>query len=518
MSETNGKGLIGWHSSRWEKYLHDVRSQDGSWLGDAESAVGEAAIGALLPSLADDAGEGELELLTEACHAAAQHLGRGLYGHLYGEPERMDKGPAWAQAAVEALEKVAGLQDARDSVRGDPDMAAIAGSVLLKGVAREIPKLIERLQEQEADPQQDPAQAASEGEGGQEGGDGGEGTPSGDGAAQGAPGAPAGMTKEQLLAAIEASAKRSASALRATVQAAVAKVAEGRSLLNGVLPGLGEAPLRQEQESTGRLDLIERLKKDPRLTRILMIAGRIRRIAERVQHQRSDEVAEEVVDVEQGADLPRVLPSELMGLEDDTLEMLFFKDFAERSLSQYRLEGKEPLGKGAIACLIDISTSMDAPLNDGLRRIDWASAVGVAALRAGVEQKRKVVVILFNAYVARQWVVEIGDREGAKQAILEVAGIGVSGGTEFSPAIARALDLGAEKDRSDLVLVTDGFGGVSQPVQDRLAASRKRGLRCWGVICGAGGMPDAMKDYTDGVAVLDGSSDAAEVIGRLGAT
>ena len=160
---------------------------------------------------------------------------------------------------------------------------------------------------------------------------------------------------------------------------------------------------------------------------------------------------------------------------------------------------------------------MGASLSDGLRRVDWAAAIGIAAVRAGQLQKRDVAICVFDTRVVREWLISWSDRETAKRAIFDFGMLGLYGGTDFSPAYAWALDSGAEQSRSDIILVTDGFGSVSDPVLKRITEARTRGLRCWGVIAGEGGVPDALAGFVDGVATLDGSTDAADKIGSLGA-
>lgn len=466
---------VGWEASRWERILHDGRTSVSA-LGAAERSVSSAVLGAVREFLPEGVSE---ELAGELVRSGTEALGRGIFGRLYGDPVEAEEGPAWARAAAKAIASSQGFDDLRAGVAGDPDMAAIASAELLRGVADQVGGIVESLLEDGEDPIGD-----LEGD-------------------------------EDDLDVSGAAGK-----LRGRIVKSIRAVADAREALNGLLPGLGSAPSAPEQEDPRRLQLVERLRGNDRLRRILAVAGRIRRIAERVRRTRSDDAREEVVDVERGADLGRVLPSELAGLKaGGGRRALVLKGIADRGLLQYRLSGTEPLGKGPFVALLDASYSMDKPLADGLRRIDWAAAIGIAIVRAGVEQGRDVAIAAFDDGVLERWTYRVpaGDRRAAEAAVLGLATLGPCGGTVFDPAIAWALDGGAERARADLILVTDGAGIVSEALVARLDASRSRGLRLWGILAGEGAVPATVARLADGIVSL-GRGDSAEQIGGLGAT
>lgn len=464
---------IGWAPSEWASILFERRSRGGALI-DAIGDVHRAAFDAVDPW---DVG----------CANAARAIGEGAYAMLYGDPPEADGGPAWARATVEAIKALDGLQDARDAVAGDPDMSAIACTALMRAVADRIPQIVEGLREAGLDPvtgqplggeEADPAELAA------------------------------------FVSEIGAAAGRGRSVASEVVEA----VADAREALNGILPGMGAAPPRSEQENPGRLALVDRIRKDKRLRKVLEVAGRMQRIAERVRMQRTEDVPEEVVDVERGGEIGRILPSELAGLRHPVRRRLVLKGIAERGLLQYRLTGTERVGRGPIAVLLDVSSSMSYPLSGGLRRVDWAAAVGIATVRSAVLQKRQVSVATFNYDVAKTWKIPAGDTSAARDAVLEIAQIAPYGGTSFDAPIAWALDAGAERDKADLVLVTDGYGAIGEMVGARLADAKSRGLRLWGVLAGEGGLGDSIADHADGIATLDGTTDAAQAIGSMGAT
>jgi uncharacterized protein with von Willebrand factor type A (vWA) domain len=476
---------LGWGASDWQALLHDRRAERGV-LAAAEATLASAAADAIVAAMGDELNDSAGGAVRAGAASAAGLLGRGIFAHLYGDPEPLTEGPAWAQATAKAIAGLPGIEEAREAVAADPDLSALAAASMLRAAAEEVREIVDRLLDEGQIPDEDPADADGE-------------------AAVGAAAAQAGGV---------------GSALRVAARQAPRDAADAAEALNGILPGLGSAPAAHEQPDPGRLHLIELLRKDDRLRRIMRIAGRIRRIAERVQRQRSDNAREEVVDVERGADLGRILPSELVGLRHPILRKLRLKALAERSMLQYRLAGTEPLGKGPIVALLDVSGSTGDKLADGLRRIDWIAAVGIACVRAGVEQRRQVAIATFDDVVLRTWRLDWRDRDACQRAILEIAGIRPCGGTSFDGPITWALDAGAERDRADLVLVTDGFGDVySDTARQRLQEAQGRGLRLWGVLAGEGGFGEALGALCTGVVAVDTSTqDAGLEIGSLGAT
>lgn len=462
---------IGWQAGEWASLLFE-RRQRGALEGAVVNLYSQ-----LLDH--DDA------LDSDDSGQAVSDLARGGYSLLYGAaPRDTETGPAWARALASAIEALPGLGEACAAVAGDPDMAAIATAAMLNAAAGKVGEVVDGLREAGLDP------------------------------VSGQPLAGGSLDAEEQSAFIT-EIGRSVGIGAGVAGRVLDDVADARESLNGVLPGLGAPPARSEQESPGRLALIERLRTDARLRRVLQIAGRMQRIAERVRVQRTDDVPEEVVDVERGGDLGRILPSELVGLRHPALRRLALKGLAERSMLQYKLTGTERLGRGPIAVLLDVSDSMARPLC-GLRRIDWAAAVGVAAIRSAVLQRRPVSLAAFNGGIARSWVVPAGDTKAAAAAVVEVACIQAGGGTRFDSAISWALDAGAERDRADLVLVTDGEDDVSKSVATRLADAKSRGLRLWGVLAGDGGLDESMRSFADDVAVLRDGVDVAQAVGNMG--
>lgn len=465
---------MSWKADKWPTLLHDKRMQ--TVLGEGIEMVAEEAAGALLDQAEDS------DQLIGSVLAGTEALSRGLYTEIYGEAEQETK-TAWQEAIGSLMQQTPELEELRRSVAGDPDMTALASGLLMKEIAPSVGKAIAKVP-----PKTDPM-----------------GQPS----------------KEDLDKILAANQAAGAAAMAKGALKAQKAVAEARENLNGLLPGLGTAPDPQDQSSPERLALIERMQKDARLKKILRIAGRIQRISARVREQRVAGLKQEIVDIERGGDIDLLLPHEIANIAPGghpALALLALARISERSALQYKVEGTEPLQQGPIAVLLDASGSMAAALADGLRRIDWAAAIGISAVRTGKLEKRQVSIAVFDTAIIHSWKIKPGDSRAAKDSVLGLASLGLCGGTDFSVGLDWALDNGAEQDRADIILVTDGFGGVLPKTMDRVKAAKARGLRVWGIVAGEGGIPAALVPFCDGVLTVDGSGDAAEKIGALGAT
>jgi len=217
-------------------------------------------------------------------------------------------------------------------------------------------------------------------------------------------------------------------------------------------------------DGSGALRLLGRLRKDPRLRRIAELAGRFKRILAEKRRQRVHHGADEVVDVEQGAELARLLPSELARIRHPRLRLAFLRDFVEKQCLQYRMAGVEMLGKGPLVVCLDKSGSMA-----GSKDV-WATAVALALLDVAQREKRPFGLICFNGGVTFEASVRAGE-----QLSQEALFVSCAGGTDIDGAVARALDLveagSRGMRRADVVLVTDGISDGSAAAALRVRAS-----------------------------------------------
>lgn len=455
-----------YQTSRWQRLLWNERHRASASIQGAVGAVAQAV----------DAEQPD--------HDAAVDFGGELFARLYNDPAKLEspEGAAWMQKAHELAEAGGEFDALRAATEGDADMAALAARGLLQTIAGQLPELLEEMEQEDEN---------------------GEGQGDGQGLGAG---------------------ERLASALRRAARAAGQELADTREALAGLAPGLESAPPAGQEHDPRRMQLAERLRTDARLRDVLQRAGRIQRIARKRQQVRAEHAREEVVDLERGGDVSRILPAGLARLHHPLLRKLALREIVEGTALQYRLEGKEPQGRGPIVVLLDESGSMEGEPHT------WARAIGIAALGQAAREKRACTVIGFDtratsahrltatgeAYDLGRYPDPSAQGErigGVAELILRVAAIGVHGGTSYDQPLQVALGCGVREDRADLILVTDGMADVSAAILAELQSAKERGLRVFGVVLNGGSVSPSVRAICDEVVELDRAADPGAALG-----
>jgi len=240
-------------------------------------------------------------------------------------------------------------------------------------------------------------------------------------------------------------------------------------------------------DHAGVRSLAGRLRESSRLREIARLAGRFKRIAGTKRRSRVQHGADEIVDVEIGADLGRLLPLELALLVHPSTRLLAMRNLHERNCLQYRLDGAEMLGKGPLVVAIDKSGSME-----GEKDI-WASAVALALLDTAQAEKRSFALLCFDATVKHETVVQPGGALPESALFVEA-----DGGTDIDKVIHRGLDIIEEAPgrlrQADIVLITDG-GSSSENAATLRERAARLGVTVFGV--GIDVDPDRLRPWCD---------------------
>ncbi len=288
--------------------------------------------------------------------------------------------------------------------------------------------------------------------------------------------------------------------LRRSARSACGKASEAVAQLHDAMEGLehvafGDAPgvgsnAPGAPHDGGRVrSLAARLRDDGRLRRIAQLAGRFKRIAGAKRRSKVRHGADEIVDVEQGADLGRLLPLELVQLVHPRTKLLALRNLIERQCLQYRLEGTETLGRGPLVVAIDKSGSMEG------ERDVWATAVALALLDLAQAEKRPFALLCFDGAVKHEVIVMPGQS-------LPEAGLFVpaDGGTNIEAVVRRGLDIIEEKPgalrNADIVIITDG-GSSSDNAQELRDRAAKLGVTVLGVAIDVA--PERLQPWCDEV-------------------
>ncbi len=263
--------------------------------------------------------------------------------------------------------------------------------------------------------------------------------------------------------------------------------------------GFSYAQLKNLNEDFAALANI--LKDNAQIKELVRKMGRDYISEEKKKQKRIPERSKsEVHGTHRSDDLMRVLPSELLNLEDETLEMLFYARLLEKNLLTYQLQGttfvqreeKERRDKitGAVVACLDTSGSMQGtPLLK-------AKALLLAISSILQKEKRVLYVLLFGS---SGQVKEFAMHSQATSAeLLQFLQMGYGGGTDFETPLNRALDIIEAQEsyqKADVLMISDGDCGLSAAFVQTLN-NRKAALDCsiYTVLCAGLRINDSFSD------------------------
>jgi uncharacterized protein with von Willebrand factor type A (vWA) domain len=208
----------------------------------------------------------------------------------------------------------------------------------------------------------------------------------------------------------------------------------------------------------------------------------------------------EVYGTHRSDDVMRMLPSELLNLEDETLEALFYARLLEKNLLTYELQGvtfkngeETEVNKkraGPVVVCLDTSGSMEgAPMLK-------AKALLLAIANILKQEERSLTVLLFGASgEIREFAM---DRQNNAAGLLIFLQQGFGGGTDFESPLKRAFEIIAlqkEYKKADVLMISDGDCQLS-PEFTQIVTSQKHQLDCmaYSVLCNGARIEDAFSD------------------------
>jgi uncharacterized protein with von Willebrand factor type A (vWA) domain len=313
------------------------------------------------------------------------------------------------------------------------------------------------------------------------------------------------------------------SAIRSSMRSAIKKqaneVKEIKATMSMIMPGSEKAPMGKDQESDTRLKLIKRIRDSKNLSKILEKCGLVKRIIRDDVKKATDHGYDEIVDIERGNDISRLLPSSLAMLGDKHQESLFYKDYAEKQLTQYQLIGYEHMGRGDMVILLDESSSMRATAGN-LSRHDWTRVLALAAIYVAKKENRQITIIGFNADI--RYIAEYSSNGSAKyngspadplKVSLDILEGNCSGGTSFDPAFRTGLNY-LNNGRSDIIFITDGEASASDSTINEVKSHLDLGV--YGIqIGGTNHIQDSLKSVCTSIINLDTSGSIEDALAKV---
>lgn len=270
------------------------------------------------------------------------------------------------------------------------------------------------------------------------------------------------------------------------VAVAIADAAEELEQVKAAIAAfsIGKTPgsLQSGGSMAAKVAIAQRLAANPKLRKVVALAGRMELRAKKQRRSRSRHANTELVGVTQGRDLTRLLPTEVARLATPESQVQFAQGYMEGSLQQYQLGGKERQGKGPLVIALDSSGSMS-----GSKEV-WAKAVALTMTKQALSQKRPVRILHFDSQVQRVDDFKPGKRQG-DSSLLESMDAFFNGGTSWQAALDCAGEAVGEPKgafkRADVVLVTDGEDWLEDGwVADWQALVKARGITTYGVMLG----------------------------------
>lgn len=231
---------------------------------------------------------------------------------------------------------------------------------------------------------------------------------------------------------------------------------------------LGDEPGQGGQMDPASLKMrFDRIRQSQMLRKIIENAGRYRRLAQAKQRMKIRHGQDDVVGVELGNDLGRLLPTELAALGDEDLELDALRRYLERGLMQRDYRGIEHKARGPIVVIVDESGSMDG------ERIETAKATALAMAWIARHQRRYCCLVGFSTDDEGSWLI-IPPGHTDQTALLDWLEHFYCGGT--SPTVPlvtvpeRWEQIGAPKGETDMIVITDGLLHVTPDTRDAFNA------------------------------------------------
>jgi uncharacterized protein with von Willebrand factor type A (vWA) domain len=257
--------------------------------------------------------------------------------------------------------------------------------------------------------------------------------------------------------------------------------------------------------------LFQRVRTDPGLRRISELAGRFRRVAQSKQRQKVSHGLDDVVGVEPGGDIGRLLPSELVKLAVPELELDTLRRIVERGALCREHHTVEPVGKGPILIVTDESGSMEGG------RAHTAKALALALAWVARQQRRWAGLIAYSGNSGER-LLALPPSRWDEGALCDWLSAFIGGGSDLDVPIEELprmyREIGAPVGDTDLVMVTDARCRIPTELRERFLAWRRlaRVRAVALVIGGAAGDLATVCDECHTVPALDPSS---EPVGRV---
>jgi len=216
------------------------------------------------------------------------------------------------------------------------------------------------------------------------------------------------------------------------------------------LPGSGTA--EAVQEFSKRKKMVESIMSNSKIRKILDMYGQFLSYMNQVKRQRRFPDASNIVDVELGNDLPKMVFDEAIMFATPELEFLANYKLASREMLQYRNEAEKETSKGDFQILVDTSGSTYRSFDEnGTDILDVEIAFALAVIKFAHDDGRKIKVWTFNDYTRL-----VSDYNGSLAHVFgELLKLSSSGSTCAQDSLSKVLS-SSDDTNGDIMMITDG--------------------------------------------------------------
>ncbi len=252
-----------------------------------------------------------------------------------------------------------------------------------------------------------------------------------------------------------------------------------------------------------KLELGRRLAGNEKLKKLARMVGRMKFYAMALRKKVFERASEEVLEVERGDSLHRLLPHELLSLHHPVLRKDFQRRFLDQELIQYSLRGVEEKGKGPMIVCLDGSSSMV-----GDKEI-WSKAVTLTLLEIARRQRRLFRSICFSSAETPLQVLDMNPRDRydvETKKVMDLAEYFPGGGTDFQRPLDAALDCLKQSrfKKGDIIFITDGECQVAPEWAEAFREEKEKlGFSLFSILIDVGSSsPGTLKEFSDRITTI----------------
>ena len=325
----------------------------------------------------------------------------------------------------------------------------------------------------------------------------------------------------------QAQAEAAAHAAGNGLEQAARKAAEERAEEDDLFRGFGVEDGELKMMDFAERAALAKTLRGNRLAKFAKLIGQFRTFAAAEARRKIKHAPSEISGMQQGNDLTRLVPAELLNLAIPETEDDFWERYATSQLWQWELTGTERMGKGPIIAVCDESGSMgSADMGGGATREAWSKAFVLALYDQARREKRDFHYIGFSS-ASQVWHTQFpnGGGKASLPAVVTMTEHFWGGGTNYERPLTKAVEIvedygTRDLPKPDVVFITDDdYGSLDEGFMRRWnAAKNDLQMRCFGVGLHIRGRAGALASVSDNVRLLaslaNGGPDAVADIFR----